>query len=215
MSDIRRAFEIYAEPRGLLEGANYDANRDAYDWPTVQFAYHAYKAALSANGGEVVRPFGYVNPKVYNKGAVGGGISKSPTDTRTKPVWDHPAPPSVAVPDAVKQALECFDIARFEGWDNALTEGDLPALRDIYERRISWAEKYLQEMLTAASSPDHSGDANKMVAPSVLENEIKAQSITWAAEYIREQNSSLIVEDLADDLDYEAARLRTAGNEGE
>ena len=46
MSDIRKAFERYAEPAGLLEGTKYLPEHDAYDWPTAQFAYHAWKAAL-------------------------------------------------------------------------------------------------------------------------------------------------------------------------
>ncbi len=187
------------------------------------------------------------------------------------PVYLHPAPPSVAVPEGwklvpIKPTDGMLDIDT-EVQGNSHWHGNV----DLTERRLL---ELWRDMLTAAPSPDHSGDAGKVGpvddsdtvyrigdlgnqihnlgcsqqnneeladylaelahqawnlqgelvrerksapsdTPSVPENEIKAQSITWAAEYIREQNSSLIVEDLADDLDYEAARLRTAGDEGE
>jgi len=123
----------------------------------------AWQAALSANGGEPVRPFGYVDPKVYNKGAVGGGISKSPTDTRTKPVWDHPAPPSVAVP---------------EGW--MLVRGEWGAVIDEVDRRADKCCGLESDFTVTVESedyraideaercspppPDHIADAGKVVA---------------------------------------------------
>lgn len=44
MSDIKNEFEIYAQQRGLLEGATYLALEDAYDVPATHEAYVAYKA---------------------------------------------------------------------------------------------------------------------------------------------------------------------------
>lgn len=50
---------------------------------------------------------------------------------------------------SVIRAAQCFDIAHFEGWDAALETGNLPAIRDIWQRRVSWAETYINEAMNA------------------------------------------------------------------
>ena len=45
----------------------------------------------------------------------------------------------------IKVAAECFDAAYSEGWAQALAEGDIDAIRDLWSRRISFAHVILVE----------------------------------------------------------------------
>jgi hypothetical protein len=175
MDKLQKEFEAWVESE--FRTWAIQSRPGVYGSEQIQDMWKAWQAALSANGGEPPTWTAEDEPVAYltwhqvrhaiddyeDVVALSHKDDRSADGTPAFPVYTHPAPPSVAVPDAVEKALKCFDLARFEGWDSALAEGNSPALRDIYKRRISWAEKYLQEMLTAAPSPDHSGDANKVV----------------------------------------------------
>ena len=174
--------------------------------------YNTVKAALSANGGEAVAWSRPSNPSnggaVFTADPVVAECWKREGKTVT-PLY--PAPPSVAVPEGWKlvpveptpEMREAFHDANEEWEDGGLNSPD---------------HQY-QAMLAAAPSPDHSGDANKMVTPSVPENEIKAQALEWFA---RECG---LFDSAYDDQEYleiprwcfqeYIVRLRTAGDEGE
>lgn len=47
------------------------------------------------------------------------------------------------------EARGCFDAALFEGWLDALANGDIERIRDLWTRRISFA----MEAVTADSAP--------------------------------------------------------------
>jgi hypothetical protein len=48
--------------------------------------------------------------------------------------------------EALGQADACFEAALVEGWNEALANGDVDLIRDIYNRRIAFARAALQEM---------------------------------------------------------------------
>lgn len=55
----------------------------------------------------------------------------------------------VETPDRIGTALGCFEAALAEGWLDALAAGDIERIRDIWTRRISFA----QQALTGSYSP--------------------------------------------------------------
>lgn len=48
-----------------------------------------------------------------------------------------------AVVDALVEADGCFEAALFEGWLDALAEGDIDRIRDLWTRRIGFARHAL------------------------------------------------------------------------
>jgi hypothetical protein len=124
---------------------------------------------------------------------------------------------------AVIRAAQCFDIAHFEGWDAALETGNLPAILDIWQRRVSWAETYINEAMNAAPQPLRE-DALR------VRNQLEALTI-WADHFDELSGNSLdnghpehseAMADAAAELreevqrlQAEADRLRTAGDDGE
>lgn len=46
--------------------------------------------------------------------------------------------------EKIAEALGCFGAADVEGWRESLAEGDIERIRDIWERRISFAERVLE-----------------------------------------------------------------------
>jgi len=136
------------------------------------------------------------------------------------PVYLHAAPQPAQVP---------------EGWSiRSIQDGDAagfiigsPRIDGVRTNTSVWADDedpahaLLFAMLTAAPSGDHIGDANKMVTPSVPENEIKARVVSGARDMLRESGKQFraigdighaaMCENHADELD----RLRTAGEEEE
>ena len=131
------------------------------------------------------------------------------------PVYLHPAPPSVAVPEGWKLVpVEPTDeMVRKSNWSG---NGDVSVNED-------WARKTVWDrMIYAAPSPDHSGDAGKVVP----ENEIKARALEEYADqldavFANAQEAGATdcpawhAGQFAKDARKQAARLRTAGNERE
>ena len=44
---------------------------------------------------------------------------------------------------AIEHALGCFSAAEAEGWSEAIRDGDIDRIRDLWQRRISFAVSYL------------------------------------------------------------------------
>jgi hypothetical protein len=51
--------------------------------------------------------------------------------------------PSAA--DALAFAHGCFEAARFEGWQEAINEGNIERIRDLWERRMAFGVAMVQE----------------------------------------------------------------------
>ena len=209
---IREAFDLgkrFAAAYGAVDEAGMD--RIEKEFSTLQS-----QTALSANGGEAT-PYGYLR-EVDGRVQLSVGPECPPNRsggmaTPWQAIFDPPAPPSVAVP---------------EGWDDDAAK-QLEQARQLQEAQYGSSA----QTLTAAPSPDHIADAGKVVP----ENEIKARAIS--AGYDKGYREGIIYarvccarldnpentkeyRDCARFLDLvfagavdEAARLRTAGDEGE
>lgn len=151
MSDaIREAFEAWFSGWGRTPKAVIESLREGEEYPQesmreVNAAWHAWQAALSANGGEAV-PYGYLR-EVDGRVQLSVGPECPPNRsggiaTPWAPIFDHPAPPSVAVP---------------EGWDDDAAK-QLEQARQLQEAQYGSSA----QTLTAAPSPDHIADAGKV-----------------------------------------------------
>lgn len=102
MSDIREAFEAWFSKWGMTPKAVIESLREGEEYPQdsmreVNAAWHAWQAALSANGGEAYveidirrNPMdGTPEPRILRFTDLGDGTHK---------LYTHPAPPSVAMP---------------------------------------------------------------------------------------------------------------------
>lgn len=174
MSDIREAFEALNKYRkaydemyqmlGMFLDADEGLEKPDIDeaWAAFNLApgpvyWKAIEAALSADGGDVV-PLGYVS-RGFAEGEFPplGKISRSRGPERVGTggpkfevaVYTHPAPPSVAVPEQ--------------------RDSMIPGHFNVDEcRGFRAGYNHLRKILTAAPSPDHSGEANKMVNDEIF-----------------------------------------------
>ena len=67
--------------------------------------------------------------------------------------------------EALREASGCFEAAFVEGWIEALAEGDIERIRDLWERRISWAASTISEALSASSPSPAQGGVTVAVQP--------------------------------------------------
>ena len=180
------------------------------DWEMVG----AVKAALSANGGEAVgwlvsRKGDGTFPRFYfDKGLAEDMVKEVelPPSATMSPVYTHPAPPSVAVPEGwIPFPTEAWLFLTGEGPLAGRHFGDIVCDDKTGRDEPFWWRSHIRHMLTAAPSPDHSGDANKMAA---MLSEIVDM---WDGPRYALQMKPLIDKARA----MLAARLRTAGDEGD
>lgn len=173
MSDLREAFEAhYFSCHGggnmTFDHANsYYLDSDVNDyWLAFQAGE---QAALSANGGEAVPVAGIVQvastcfkqvlpwdeAKRQHASILSASDSLGSPGDGAELIPLYPAPPSVAVPEGLKsKVLElCSAVENDE---------DLPPVK--YALKCGRLINEVKDILTAAPSPDHSGDANKMGA---------------------------------------------------
>jgi len=147
------------------------------------------------------------------------------------PVYLHPAPPSVAVP-FLRHLLSVIGGVLAGCEPNHVNE-EAGYIGGQALEELETCEKTLRDMLTDAPSPDHSGDANKMVTPSVPESEalpVRYYVICSEDEDLFEPDDDGLDSALSKLAEREAAhtgtawdliavvdldRLRTAGDEGE
>jgi len=125
------------------------------------------QTALSANGGEGSRKLSVLAAQLHESARC-LGVAQAKEDADAKEYWGqiseakleaistHPAPPSVAVPEGWKsKVLElCSAVENDE---------DLPPVK--YALKCGRLINEVKDILTAAPSPDHSGDANKVAEP--------------------------------------------------
>ncbi len=254
MSDLREAFEAWFSKWGMTPKAVIESLREGEEYPQdsmreVNAAWHAWQAALSANGGEAVgwlvsRKGDGTFPRFYfDKGLAEDMVKEVelPPSATMSPVYTHPAPPSVAVP---------------EGWDDDAAK-QLEQARQLQEAQYGSSA----QTLTAAPSPDHIADAGKVVPIGYLTNQAvarlqsdkrlngehlyafkpddlsKFQAVCLAptvnesltiedfngmcriVEAVSQMTDGLAIDqchiDRAREIVQDAARLRTAGDEGE
>ena len=183
----------------------------ANDWEMVD----AIKAALSANGGEAVVEIdirrspvdGTPEPRILRFTDLGDGAHK---------LYTRPAPPSVAVPE-----LNGEPPVTILG---VLSSYARPSLKEngVSDQQVDAWFQGLKKLLTAAPSPDHIADAGKVVP----ENEIKARALEEYADqldvvFANAQEAGATdcpawhAGQFAKDARKQAARLRTAGDEGD
>lgn len=121
------------------------------------------QAALSANGGEA-EPVGYLSHVTLKTLADGKPVKLYPvaSDWVCEPVYTHPAPPSVAVPEG-------WSVRQVEDQGNAGFIVGSPRIDGVRTNTSVWlddedpAHQLLALMLSSAPQPDHSGDAGKVV----------------------------------------------------
>ncbi len=58
-----------------------------------------------------------------------------------------------ALRNSALYAHQCFDAAQIEGWEGALKEGNLERLRDLWNRRVSFAKAALGELFPTEEPP--------------------------------------------------------------
>ncbi|MZR63820.1 hypothetical protein [Alcanivorax sp. DP30] len=159
MSDLREAFEGWCENEGYTIKRGFGRD-DNYEFVETRRMWQAWQAALSANGGEA-EPVGYLSHVTLNTLADGKPVKLYPvaSDWVCKPVYTHPAPPSVAVPEGVN-----FDLisAILEDYANLQTCGVIPCA-NRYSASDANEQAELLDMLTAAPQPEHIADAGKVV----------------------------------------------------
>ncbi len=163
MSDIREAFEalnkyrkaydemyqmlgIFLDADEGLEKPDIDEAWAAFNLAPGPVYWKAIEAALSANGGEEA-PVAWMRSTPETMW--GKNFFSSKKVEGWTPLYTHPAPPSVAVPEGkrvarwVKRALRLMrTMGVHSGWHEEASEGE-----------------EILAMLTAAPSPDHSRDA--------------------------------------------------------
>jgi hypothetical protein len=170
MSDsVKEAFEAHYFSRHGGGNMTFDHANSYYLDSDVNDYWLAFQAgeqaALSANGEEKFKLLPSVRDYLYE------GISDSVNSEDECPDYEFayqlgqivehysPAPPSVAVPDGLKsKVLElCSAVENDE---------DLPPVK--YALKCGRLINEVKDMLTAAPSPDHSGEVNKLVTPKLF-----------------------------------------------
>jgi len=211
---IREAFDL-----GKRFAAAYDAvdeagmDRIEKEFPTLQS-----QTALSANGGEAV-PVGYLSHVTLKTLADGKPVKLYPaaSDWVCKPVYTHPAPPSVAVPEGwIPFPTEAWLFLTGEGPLAGRHFGDIVCDDKTGRDKPFWWRSHIRHMLTAAPSPDHIADAGKVVP----DDAILARAWYHAGEDGDYNIYDALNADCPDCVEVlivraDAARLRTAGDEGE
>ena len=172
MSDlVREAFENWWKEWSKITPTRQG---EGYAHVAENVSFSAWQAALSANGGEAVgwlvsRKGDGTFPRFYfDKGLAEDMVKEVelPPSATMSPVYTHPAPPSVAVPEPVHELIYGIrSINRAAHHLVRVTGDDEPC----YYQRDEWIKWVLEladkaENAVSAPSPDHSGDANKMVA---------------------------------------------------
>ncbi|QVW08757.1 hypothetical protein CBW1004CProp1_gp6 [Phage CBW1004C-Prop1] len=163
MSDLREAFEAWFSKWGMTPKAVIESLREGEEYPQdsmreVNAAWHAWQAALSANGGEVKPAFWITSndfERASNKLNLLCSVTVRGEWQGLVPLYTHPAPPSVAVP---------------EGWDDDAAK-QLEQARQLQEAQYGSSA----QTLTAAPSPDHIADAGKVVPIGYLTNQAVAR----------------------------------------
>lgn len=140
-------------------------------------------------------------------------LSDIDEDFEWRTLYTHPTPPSVAVPEGFEFVYihpfskekktvvvtgEAVAERMSDYLEDALAE-QICKCQPVGETNVveCGCEDYIEDFelqTPAAPSPDHSGDANKMAAPSVPESEAKARAL----------------EDFADDIDRRVAEWKAA-----
>lgn len=175
MSDlVREAFEAHYFSCHGGGNMTFDHANSYYLDSEVNDYWLAFQAgeqaALSANGGEVVgwlvsRKGDGTFPRFYfDKGLAEDMVKEVelPPSATMSPVYTHPTPPSVAVPEG-------WSVRQVEDQGNAGFIVGSPRVNGVRTNTSLWlddedpAHQLLAHMLAAAPSPDHSGDANKVV----------------------------------------------------
>lgn len=190
MSDaIREAFEKwYISEYGTLGDGVKFHGKFGYPDIVVDTAWHAWQAALIANGGEaapyaygVIRQDGEIDFSVtvhpdrlpmsgnwatdcchaHINDAVRAGIEGAKKWV-VRPLYTHSAPPSVAAPEGWRVTVEDGDsyLVSSPADNHCIVRRELRA-PDHYLPNIIY--DLLSAMLTAAPQPDHSPDAGKVV----------------------------------------------------
>tara|TARA_A100000171_G_scaffold42956_2_gene44675 strand:+ start:2821 stop:3636 length:816 start_codon:yes stop_codon:yes gene_type:complete len=200
----------------------------ANDWEMVS----AVKAALSANGGEPPTWTAEDEPVAYltwhqvrhaiddydDVVVLSHKDDRSADGTHAFPVYTHPAPPSVAVPEGwIPFPTEAWLFLTGEGPLAGRHFGDIVCDDKTGRDKPFWWRSHIRHMLTAAPSPDHSGDAGNVVSG----NEVKARVVSGARDMLRESSKQFraigdighaaMCENHADELD----RLRTTDDKAE
>ena len=150
---VRETFEQdYEELHGIAvpeSSFKRDETGNYYD-PDIAREWIIWSAAWRANGGEAERLRQELADmkRVFNTAMEAAEFPDA-----------HPAPPSVAVPEGVDLDLVS---AVLEDYANLQTSGAIPCANRYPASDVN-EQAELLDMLTAAPSPDHSGDTNKMV----------------------------------------------------
>lgn len=179
----------------------------------------AVKESLTVHG----EPIGYVDPDCLTDYRAGDRLHMpvyrpdASADWQDGiPVYLHPAPPSVAVPE-----LNGEPPVTILG---VLSSYARPSLKEngVSDQQVDAWFQGLKKLLTAAPSPDHIADAGKVVP----ENEIKARALEEYADqldvvFANAQEAGATdcpawhAGQFAKDARKQAALLRTAGDEGD
>jgi hypothetical protein len=207
VSDLREAFEALENLRKWADDHPAGIEDEVETW------HSAVQAALSANGGEA--PVGWMWEAYGQRNFTAGCHHKEVLESDgvvMTPLYTHPVPPSVAVP---------------EGWKLVPIEPTalmMDAACHAYGGDDDWLFHNGHDvilchraMVNAAPSPDHSGDAGKVVSG----NEVKARVVSGARDMLRESGKQFraigdighaaMCENHADELD----RLRTTDDKAE
>jgi hypothetical protein len=80
------------------------------------------------------------------------------------PLYTAPPAVSCVAREVLEEADGCFEAALAEGWLDALASGNIDAIRDIWNRRISYAR---HPIVAALSLPAAGGEASKREAEIV------------------------------------------------
>jgi len=190
VSDVREAFELYAEPKGLLEGAKYLPEHDAYDWPTANEPYQVWKAARAEfSDHRKVDPEATAKiKKTISEGTVVFSDTAQEIEDRLQHEIDHACPyccgsghkddvalqsqTAPAVPDGWKlvpirptqEMLASAVPAAVALVDQGPEKNEQARIQaELYAgKRRQEVAAYYRAMLTAAPSPDHIADAGKV-----------------------------------------------------
>ena len=217
MDKLQKEFEAWVESE--FRTWAIQSRPGVYGSEQIQDMWKAWQAALSANGGEAT-PYGYLR-EVDGRVQLSVGPECPPNRsggiaTPWQAIFEHPAPPSVAVPEGLKSKV-------MELCSAVENDEDLPPVK--YALKCGRLINEVKDMLAAAPSPNHIPDAGKvavqrgvierlrgisvMVAngkcgpdidrhihdviamltsatPSVPENEIKARVVSGARDMLRE-----------------------------
>ena len=106
-----------------------------------------------------------------------------PHDERYRPLYLGPPAPAVEVREALERELEkadgCFEAALTEGWTDALAEGDIERIRDLYHRRIEYARDHIMGAQVALANLQEAEDSTIRAADMVKALEFYADPFVW------------------------------------